>query len=51
MRYFFTVAIIAVGWAMLAALLTFVDDSQHFGMYLLAMLNTFVMIIIGFRSA
>lgn len=50
MRYFFTLVTIMLGWLMLGLLLSRVDSRDHFFVYLLAMINTVVLFIIGFRK-
>ncbi len=50
MRYFFTVLAIALGWGVIVALMPLVSSNQHLLLYVLAMANTLVLYLIGFRS-
>lgn len=50
MRYLFTVLIIALSWVVITVLMPLVPESKHFILYVLAMANTLVLYLIGFRN-
>lgn len=50
MRYLFTFLIIALSWVVIVALMPLIPTEKHFVLYALAMINTVVLYLIGFRG-
>jgi len=50
MKYLFTVLAIALSWIIIIILMPLIDSDKHLFLYALAMINTFVLYLIGFRS-
>ena len=50
MKYLFTVLAIIISWLVIIIIMPIVNDDKHFLLYSLAMINTFVLYLIGFRN-
>jgi len=49
MRYLYTLLTIVLSWVMIIILMTSIRPGQHFLLYLMGIVNTLVLFIIGFR--
>ncbi|MDD4937588.1 MAG: hypothetical protein PHX34_01000 [Candidatus Shapirobacteria bacterium] len=50
MKYLFTVLGIVVGWLVIIVIMPLTTTNQHLILYILAMINTFVLYLIGFKN-
>lgn len=50
MKYLFTVLAIALSWMIIIIIMPLITSENHLLLYILAMVNTFVLYLIGFRS-
>ncbi|MEI8068123.1 MAG: hypothetical protein WCG91_04240 [Candidatus Shapirobacteria bacterium] len=51
MKYLFTVILIALTWIIMIIIMPIVQKDHHIILYFLAIVNTFVLYLIGFRSS
>ncbi|MCW1949097.1 MAG: hypothetical protein KIH89_001465 [Candidatus Shapirobacteria bacterium] len=50
MKYLFTVLAIFLSWTVILIIMPLLDPSRHLFLYFLAIINTFVLYLIGFKN-